>query len=478
MQNNLKSKVLSSLIWKLLERGGTQGIQFIIQIILARLLTPEDYGVIAIIMIFIALANVFIQSGFGTALIQKKNTDEEEFSSVFYLSLFIATLLYLILYFTAPIISDFYKNIELIKILRVLSLTLFLGAFNSIQNTIIAKNMDFKNQFLSSLIAGIVSGVIGIFLAYNNFGVWALVYQQLSNQFLICITLLNIVKWRPKLMFSFSKIKKLFIFGSKLLVSSLLDTLYMNITSLVIGKVYRPAMLGFYNRGNQFPQLIVSNFNGSIQAVMFPALSAEQDNKKRVKEIVRRSIVTSSYIIFPLMIGLMVIAEPMVKLLLTDKWLECVPYLRVFCLSYALWPIHTANLQAINALGRSDIFLKLEIIKKVLGMAILIVSMKYGVYAIAVGVLISGVISSFINGYPNKKLLNYGYLEQIKDVIPSLFISIVMGILVYSLAQLKTNDFLIIFTQIFLGLIVYISLSYFFKLECFLYIIKTLKKDN
>ncbi|MGL4865214.1 MAG: lipopolysaccharide biosynthesis protein [Cetobacterium sp.] len=475
MQNNLKSKVLSSLVWKLLERGGTQGIQFIIQIILARLLTPEDYGVIAIIMIFIALANVFIQSGFSTALIQKKNTDEEDFSSVFYLSFFIAILLYLILYFTAPLISNFYKNVELIKILRVLSLTFFLGAFNSIQNTIIAKNMDFKKQFLSSLIAGIVSGIIGIFLAYNNFGVLALVYQQLSNQFLICITLLNIIKWRPKLIFSFSKIKKLFVFGSKLLVSSLLDTLYMNITSLVIGKVYTPAMLGFYNRGNQFPQMIVSNFNGSIQAVMFPALSAEQDNKKRVKEIVRRSIVTSSYIIFPLMIGLMVIAEPMVKLLLTDKWLECVPYLRIFCLSYALWPIHTANLQAINALGRSDIFLKLEIIKKILGIVILIISMKYGVYAIAIGVLISGVISSFINGYPNKKLLNYGYLEQAKDIIPSLLISTIMGILVYCLTLLKINDFLKIFIQIFLGLITYISLSYFFKLECFLYIVKTLK---
>lgn len=475
MQNNLKSKVLSSLVWKLLERGGTQGIQFVIQIILARLLTPEDYGVIAIIMIFIALANVFVQSGFSTALIQKKNADEEDFSSVFYLSFGIATILYAIFYFTAPLISDFYKNIELIKILRVLSLTLFLGAFNSIQNTVIAKNMDFKKQFLSSLIAGIISGLIGIFMAYKSFGVWALVYQQLSNQLIVCLTLLVVVKWRPKLRFSFPKIKKLFVFGSKLLISSLLDTLYMNITSLVIGKVYTPAMLGFYNRGNQFPQLIVSNFNGSIQAVMFSALSAEQENKLRVKEIVRRSIVTSSYIIFPLMIGLMVIAEPMVKLLLTDKWLPCVPYLRIFCLSYALWPIHTANLQAINALGRSDIFLKLEIIKKILGVTILIISLKYGVYAIAVGVLISGIISSFINGYPNKKLLNYGYLEQFKDIIPSLLLSSAMGIIVYGLALLKFTYILTIVIQTFLGLTVYLLLSYLFKLECFLYIVKTIK---
>lgn len=475
MQNNLKSKVLSSLVWKLLERGGTQGIQFVIQIILARLLTPEDYGVIAIIMIFIALANVFVQSGFSTALIQKKNADEEDFSSVFYLSFGIATILYAIFYFIAPLISDFYKNIELIKILRVLSLTLFLGAFNSIQNTVIAKNMDFKKQFLSSLIAGIISGLIGIFMAYKSFGVWALVYQQLSNQLIICLTLLVVVKWRPKLTFSFSKIKKLFVFGSKLLISSLLDALYMNITSLVIGKVYTPAMLGFYNRGNQFPQLIVSNFNGSIQAVMFPTLSAEQENRQRVKEIVRRSIVTSSYIIFPLMIGLVVIAESMVKLLLTDKWLPCVPYLRIFCLSYALWPIHTANLQAINALGRSDIFLKLEIIKKILGVIILIISLKYGVYAIAVGVLISGIISSFINGYPNKKLLNYGYLEQFRDIIPSLLISLAMGIIVYGLALLKVNNILIIAIQTFFGLIVYLLLSYLFKLECFLYIVKTIK---
>lgn len=475
MQENLKSKILSSLIWKLSERVGTQGIQFVIQIILARLLTPEDYGLIAIIMIFIAFANVFVQSGFGTALIQKKEADEEDFSSVFYLSFVIAGILYCILYFIAPLISNFYKNVELTKLLRVLSLTLFLGTFNSIQNTIIAKNMDFKKQFLSSLVAGLISGLIGILMAYNNFGVWSLVFQQLSNQLTICVILTIVVKWKPKLVFSFYKIKQMFIFGSKLLISSLLDALYMNITSLVIGKVYTPIMLGFYNRGSQFPQLIVSNFNGSIQAVMFPALSAEQENKDRVKDIVRRSIVTSSYIIFPLMVGLIVIAEPMVKILLTDKWLPCVPYLRIFSLSYALWPIHTANLQAINAIGRSDIFLKLEIIKKILGITILLGTLKYGIYAIAVGVLISGIMSSFINGYPNKKLLNYRYTEQIKDIIPSLLISLIMGILICGLTLLKVNDFLIIIIQIFLGLIIYVSLSYFFKLECFLYILKILK---
>ncbi|MHA5065621.1 lipopolysaccharide biosynthesis protein [Cetobacterium somerae] len=475
MQKTLKSEIIGSLIWKFLERGGTQGIQFVIQIILARILTPEDYGVIAIITIFIALANVFVQNGLSTALIQKQDADEEEFSSVFYLSLLIACFLYCILYITAPLISDFYKDAILTKVLRVLSLTLFLGAFNSIQNTIIAKNMDFKKQFFSSVIAITVSGVFGIFMAYNNFGIWSLVYQQLCNQLLICIILLNTVKWRPKRMFSFYKIKKLFVFGSKILFSSLLDTLYVNITSLVIGRVYTPLMLGYYNRGNQFPQLIVSNFNGSIQAVIFPTLAKEQDNKDKVKAIVRRSIVTSSYIIFPLMIGLMVIAEPLIKLLLTNKWLPSVPYLRIFCLSYALWPIHTANLQAINAIGRSEVFLKLEIIKKILGIIILLITIKYGVYAIAVGVLISGILSSFINGYPNKKLLKYGYLEQVKDIIPSLLISLLMGMIIYSIFFLKLNDLLTMIIQIILGIIIYIILSYSLKLECFFYIIRALK---
>lgn len=478
MQDNLKAKVLSSLIWKILERGGTQGIQFIIQIILARLLSPEDYGVIAIIMIFIALANVFVQSGFSVALIQKKDSDDTDFSSVFYLSLLVAGLMYFVLYFFAPIIADFYRNIELIKVLRVLSLTLFLGAFNSIQNTIIAKKLEFKKQFLSSLIAVIVSGIVGIMMAYKNFGVWALVYQQLLNQTLICILLLKIVKWRPKLLFSFLKLKKLFSFGSKLLLSSLLDTLYMNITGLLIGKIYSPSILGFYNRGNQFPQIIVSNFNGAIQEVMFPALSAEQENTQRVKEMIRRSIVTSSYIVIPLMMGLIVIAEPMIKILLTDKWLPSAPYLRIFCLIYAFWPLHTANLQAINALGRSDIFLKVEIIKKILGLLILFMTVEHGAYVVAIGVFISNIISSFINSYPNKKLLDYGYFEQIIDIIPLLLISILTGVCIYGIILFRLNEVLTIILQVILGAVIYLFLSYSFKLECILYIIKTLRKKE
>jgi len=475
MSSNLRTKIFSSLIWKFLERGGTQGIQFILQMVLARLLTPKDYGTVALITIFIAISTVFVQSGFNTALIQKKDIDEEDISSVFYVSLFIATIMYIILWIFAPTIANFYKILELTSIVRGMGLVLFLNTFNSIQNAIVSRNMEFKRLFYSSLGAIIISGILGIILAYRGFGVWSLVYQQLMNQFSICIILWFTVKWRPKLLFSIKKVKKLFSFGGKLLCSSLIDTIYRELVNLIVGKVYSPAMLGYYNRGDQFPKVIVSNFNGSIQSVIFPALASVQHDKVRVKEIMRRAIMMSSYIVFPAMVGLIVVSEPMIRLVLTERWLPCVPYLRVFCLSYALWPIHTANLQAINAIGRSDIFLKLEIIKKIIGVSIIIVTSRYSPYIMAIGTVFSGIISSFINSYPNKKLLNYSYLEQMKDILPSLFISIIMGIIIYLIQLLVYRDILTIILQVILGGILYVMLSYIFKNKSFFYLVNILK---
>ena len=468
-----KSKILSSLFWKLMERGGTQGIQFIVQIALARLLIPEDYGIIALVMIFIIIANVFVQSGFNTALIQKKDANESDFSSVFYLSLFVASLLYVILFFAAPSIAAFYDEPQLILVLRAISLTLFFGAFNSIQNAVVARKMQFKKLFFSSLGGIVISGTVGIVMAYTGFGVWALVAQQITNQLLITVILWFTVKWRPRLLFSFERLKSLFSYGWKLLVSTLIDTLYMNLRSLIIGKMYNAEMLGFYNRGEQFPALIVTNINGSIQSVMLPALASQQDNRQRVKDMVRRSIVTSSFILFPMMVGLAVIAEPLVKILLTEKWLPAVPFLQIYCLIYALWPIHTANLQAINALGRSDIFLKLEIIKKIVGFAILGVTVFYGVYAIALGGLVSGVISIVINSYPNTKLLNYRSKEQLKDIMPSLLLSLVMGVVVYSIQLIGLSVWSTLLTQVCVGVILYLAIAWIFKLECFIYLIST-----
>ena len=458
-----------------MERGGTQGIQFIVQIILARLLLPEDYGLIAIVTIFILLANVFVQSGFNTALIQKKDADDLDFSSVFYLSVFVAGLLYVILFVTSPLIANFYREPQLIPILRILAITLFFGAFNSIQNAYIAKKMMFKKLFFSSLGAILISGTAGVVAAYMGYGVWALVIQQLSNQFMITVILWFTIKWRPQLLFSFKRLKVLFSYGSKLLASALIDTFYINIRTLIIGRIHTPGVLGFYNRGEQFPQLIVSNIDGSIQSVMLPTLSAYQDDKVRVKDMVRRGIVTSSFVMLPMMVGLAVVAEPVVKILLTDKWLPSVPFLQIFCASYALMPIHTANLQAINALGRSDIFLKLEIIKKVIGIIILGVSIPFGIYAMTWGALLSNVISTFINAYPNQRLLNYSYLEQWKDIMPSVLISLVMGGVVYSFNYLTVSVGLILMLQIIIGGVVYLGLAKAFKVESLDYLIVTIK---
>lgn len=470
-ENSLKSKVITSLIWKLLERSGTLGIQFIVLIILARLLSPEDYGMISLASIFIFIANVFIQGGFTTSLIQKKSADESDFSSVFYISLMVSILMYGILYFLAPMISDLLNYPHFKSIIRVLAVTLFFGAFNTIQSVLIARNMQFKKLFFSSLGAIFVSGLLGIALAYYGYGVWALVVQQITNQLLITLILWLTVKWRPKFVFSLIKLQDLFSFGWKLLISELIDTIYLHIRSLIIGLIFSPTMLGYYNKGKQFPSFIVTNINGSIQSVMLPVLSSQQENKKKIKAMVRRSIVTSSFIVFPMMVGLAIISETLIKVLLTDKWLPAVPFLVIYCASYALWPLNTANLQAINALGRSDIFLKLEILKKVISIIILIITLFYNAYTIALGALLSGIISSFINAYPNKRLLDYSYREQIKDVVPSILNSLAMGAIVYSLKLLTLLDIHILLLQIFIGFISYITFAKIFKLECYIYLV-------
>jgi O-antigen/teichoic acid export membrane protein len=424
-------------------------------------------------MVFISLARVFVQSGFNTALIQNKESDEVDFSSVFYLSLFVAALLYILIYFTAPFIADFYRDPILIPVLRVLSLTLFFGAFNSIQNAYVARNMMFKKLFYSSVGAILVSGIAGIIAAFMGLGVWALVIQQLLNQISITIIMWFTVKWRPTLIFSFKRVKILFSFSWKLLASSLLNVLYLDIRTLIIGRIYTPSVLGYYNRGQQFPKVIVSNINGSIQSVMLPTLSAHQDDTKRVKELMRRAIKTSSFMIFPMMIGMTVVAEPLVKIVLTDKWLPAVPFLQIFCISYALMPIHTANLQAINAMGRSDIFLRLEVIKKIIGLIILGISLQFGVYAIALGQVFGGIISTFINAYPNKELLDYSYKEQWIDIMPSLLLAIAMGILVYLLSYISLKTYQLLMLQIIVGIVVYLGLAKLFKIESFKYLYKT-----
>ena len=450
-------------------------MQFVLSIILARLVTPDDYGVIALILVFTQIAGVFVQSGFNTALIQKKDSDETDFSSIFYFSLFVALICYGILFFAAPYIAEFYSKGILSPVIRLISFTLFFGAVNSVQSAYVSKHMQFKRFFYSSMGAVVGSGIVGVVLAYKGFGVWALVWQQLTRDVLVCLILWFTVKWRPKWLFSLKRVKNLFGFGWKLHCSALLDTVFWNVYSLVIGRVYSSSQLGLYNRGHQFPQVIATNLDGSIQSVMLPTLSAYNDNVAEVKRLARRSISSSAYLLMPCMFGLAAVAEPFVELILTEKWLDCVPFLQLACIRYAISPIHTANLTAINALGRSDVFLKLAMIKKILTILNLLITVPMGIYAIVVGQVICGFISTFINSYPNKKLMGYSYLEQWKDIFPSFALAILMGILVFPLQYLSLDTWVCLIIQIVAGAVIYILLSKLFKLESFSYLLSTIK---
>ncbi len=466
---------ISNFIWRFLERSGAQIVTFIVSIVLARLLDPAVYGTIALVTVIITILQVFIDSGLGTSLIQKKDADEIDFSTVFYFNIAMCSVLYLLLFFTAPLIALFYEEPSLTPIIRVLGITLIISALKNVQQAYISKNMLFRKFFYSTIGATLSSAAVGIIMAVLNFGVWALVVQNLFNLFVSTVILWVTVKWRPKLVFSFERLKGLFSFGWKMLVSALIDTLYKDIRQLIIGKKYSSEDLAYYNKGQQFPNLIVVNINSSIDSVLLPTLSKEQSNKEVLKSMTRRAIKTSSFILWPCMVGLGVCAEPLIRLLLTEKWLFCVPYLRIFCFTYAFYPIHTANLNAIKAMGKSGIFLKLEIIKKIVGMALLLSSMWFGVMAMAYSLLLSTIASSFINAFPNRKLLNYNYFEQIKDISTSILLSAVMGAIVFCITFIGLPDIITLLIQVPLGVVIYVVGAKIFKFDSFEYLLNVLK---
>lgn len=482
MNSKLTNKnILKNLFWRFSERTAAQGVSFIVSVVLARLLTPEDYGLIGLITVFISIATVFVSSGFGNALIQKKDATQTDFSSVFYFSIVMGLIMYAILFVCSPLIAGFYNEPLLTPIVRVLSISLVIAGINSVQQAYISKTMQFKRFFFSTIIGTIISAVVGIFMAYKGYGVWALVAQTLTNQVIDTCILWFTVKWRPTLEFSLKEMKKMFSYGWKLLFSNIIDTVYNNLYSLVIGKFYSAKDLGYYNRGRNIPNMVITNINGSIQSVMFPAFSNCQGDKVRLKAMVRRSIMTSTYIIFPAMIGLAAVSKPLTILLLTEKWLPSVPFMQFSCFILAFWPIHTTNLQAINAVGRSDIFLKLEIIKKIIGFSIMVLSIPFGLYIMMIGNCFSAILCSVINASPNKKLLNYGYKEQIMDMLPAILLSVVMGVFVLAWTFFDLNNILILVCQVLTGIIVYFFGSKILKLESYDYIvnmIRSLKKGS
>lgn len=455
MESNQKS-IVSGLFWKVLENGGSQGVQFVVSIILARLLSPKEYGILALIMIFITIANVLVQSGFGTALIQKKNTDERDFSSVFFLSLFTSAMVYVVIFFLAPLLASFYRMEILTDVLRVMGIVVFPGAVISVQNAMIARSMAFRKLFVSTLIAAVISGGISILMALRGFGVWALVYQQIFYYFSLMFMLFLTVRWVPKKILDFERLKSLFGFGWKLLLASLMDTIFTNIQGLTMGKIYSDDTLGNYNRGEQFPKLLVTNIGAAIQSVMLPVMSGFQDDKKKVKELLRNSITMSSFLVLPMMAGLFGIADNLVFVLLGEKWSGSVIFLRLMCIAYSFWPIHIANLQALNAIGRSDVFLKLEIVKKLIGVIVLLLGMSGGAIWMIALKAFADFLCTFVNAAPNRKFLNYSILEQWRDLLPTVAISLIMGAAVYFVSGMMQKGGVSLLLQIISGGVWYV----------------------
>lgn len=472
---NEKKKIFTNLIWRFAERCGAQMVAFIVSIVLARMLEPETYGVVELLAVFTTILQVFVDSGLGNALIQKKDADELDFSTVFYANIVLCGMLYTILFLGAPLIAALYRNMSLTSMIRVLGITILVSGVKNIQQAYVSKNMIFKKFFFATLGGTITAAVVGIRMAMAGYGAWALVAQQVINVSIDTLILWITVRWRPRRGFSFPRLKSLFSYGWKLLVSSLLDVGYNNIRQLIIGKMYSSADLAFYNRGQQFPNFIVSNINASIDSVLFPMMAGVQDNRSNIKGMTRRSIKVSVYIMAPLMMGLAFTAETVVRFILTDKWLECVPYLRIFCISFMFWPIHTANLNAVKAMGRSDLFLKLEVIKKCLGIVLLLSTMYFGPMAIAYSLLVVNLCSQVINSWPNRKLLGYGYLEQLRDILPAILLAVSMGVIVWCISLAGWPPFVTLIIQVALGAAIYLAGSVLCKIDSFVYMIDILK---
>ncbi len=471
-----KQSVITNFIWRLMERGGTYVMNFIVSVILARLLEPSLYGSIALVTATTTILQVFVDSGMANSLIQKKDTDDLDYSSVFYFNLVFCLILYLGLFLAAPLIARAYHDLSLVPVMRVLGLTIVVSGVKNVQQAYVAKTMQFRRFFFATLGGTIFSAVVGIALAYLGYGVWALVFQQLLNVTVNTAILWLTVGWRPKRMFSWQRLGGLISYGWKLLISQLLDTAYLKLYQFIIGLRYSTADLAFFNKGEQFPTLIMENVNASLDSVLLPVLSSEQDDRARVRDMTSRAIKVSTYVLMPLMAGLAACAEPMIRLLLTEKWLPCVPYLQIFCVYYAVWPLHTANLNAIKAIGRSDVFLKQEILKKVLETGILLLALRHGVMAITLGMLLSGFAAVLINAWPNRRLLGYSLLQQIRDALPAVLLSAAMFFAILPITHTGLHDFVKLVLMVLSGVAIYLAGSFLFKVDSFRYMLDILKK--
>lgn len=432
MAESLKDKTVKGTLWSSIERFSVQGIQFVVMIIMARILTPSDYGLVGMLAIFIAVSQSLIDSGFSQALIRKQDRTEIDNSTVFYFNIAVGVILYVILWFSAPLIADFYSEPILVPLTRAISLGFVFNSLTVVQRALLTIRLDFKTQAKASLIGSILSGVVGIWMAYSGFGVWAIVCQQLANLGIIAICLWLFSRWKPILAYSWKSFRELFSFGSKLLASGLLDTIYRNVYLIVIGKIFKAADLGYYTRAHQFSDFASSNITGIFQRVSYPVLCTIQNDDERLSNVYRRLLRTSAFVIFPLMVGLAAVAKPFIVTILTDKWLFSATLLVPLCFSGMWYPVHAINLNLLQVKGRSDLFLKLEIIKKIIGIVAICISVPFGLLVMCWTLVATSLINLAINTHYTGLLIHLGFFRQMRDLLPTLLLSLSMGAVVFT----------------------------------------------
>jgi O-antigen/teichoic acid export membrane protein len=469
--DSLKKKTVTGLFWSFTDSFSNQALLFIIGIILARLLSPKEFGLIGMITVFIAVSESFINSGFSQALIRKKECTDTDLSTVFYFNLAVGILFFLILTLSAPVISRFFKEPQLINLIRILSIVLIIDALTMIQRTTLIKRIDFKLQAKVSVISTIFSGIVGITLAYTGFGVWSLVAKKLSQQAMNSILLWFWNYWRPILIFSKKSFSELFSFGSKLLVSGLIDTIYNNLYYLIIGKYFSAVELGYYTRADQFKDLPSKNINGIISKVSYPVLVQLNDDPEKLKTGYKRIIKSTMYITFILMALLAAVAEPLILTLIGEKWSPAVVYLQLLCFVGAMYPLHSLNLSMLNVKGRSDLFLRLEIVKKIMAVPIIISGVLWGMKIMIIGMWVNSLIAYYINSYYSGRLINYAMRQQITDIVPSLLFALFLGITVMITGWiLPIGNLIKLIIQLLVGGILIFSIGELFRVESYLYI--------
>lgn len=463
MASELKQKTVNGLAWSTIQNFTTHGIEFLLMIFMARLLSPKEYGLIGLTTIFLAISGTFIDSGFPNALIRKKDATNDDYSTVFIFNFLISILFFIIVYIIAPYVADFYNEPALCSILRVLDFKLILLALCSVQNTLLKKNINFKKIAKIAVFNNIICSFIGLLFAYLGYGVWALVIQTMTASILLTILLWSTTKWYPNLRFSPKTFKELFGYGSKLLISSLIDTTYGQIYPIVIGKFFSAATLGNYSRARSWGSLGSQNLTNILGNVAFPVLAKVQDDDKRLENIYRRMIRTSCFIVFPIMIGMSAIAKPLTLVAIGEKWIFSAYLLQIICFSMMWYPVHALNLNLLQVKGRSDLFLRLEIIKKTLGVCILCISVPLGIVAMCYFSIISSLITLFINTYYTGRLIDVGFLKQMRDIAPTLLLSMVMWIVVFFSTQFIPNIYLQLIVGILIGVTIYFVSSYLLK---------------